>query len=128
MDTKQFYPWITTHFVKKIPPLRPVVLLIDGHGSHIDCYSSQFYGENQILLFRFPPHTSYAVEPTDKGFFGAFKRNFSKELAKLTVQYPSVSITKQQFHFIFTRAYEISCKMETVTSSFWVTGIWPTNR
>ena len=44
------------------------------------------------------------------------------------MQYPGVSITKRQFPFIFTKAYEISCKMETVKSSFWATGIWPTNR
>ena len=89
---------------------------------------SQFCAENQILLFRFPPHTSHVVQPTDRGFFGAFKYNFSEELAKFTVQYPSVSITKQQFPFTFTRAYELSCKMETVKSPFWATGIWPTNR
>ena len=123
-----FSSWITNHFVKKIPPLRPVVLLIDGHGSHIDYYVSQFCAENQILLFRFPPHTSHAVQPTDRVFFGAFKHNFSKELAKFTVQYPGVSITKRQFPFIFTRAYELSCKMETVKSSFRATGIWPTDR
>ena len=64
------------------------------------------------------------------GFFGAFKHNFSKELAKFTVQYPGISITKRQFPFIFTKAYELSCKMETVKSSFQnlATGIWPTNR
>ena len=49
MDTKQFYAYITNHFVKKIPPLRPVVLLTDGHGSHIDYYVSQSCAENQIL-------------------------------------------------------------------------------
>ena len=48
------------------------------------------------------------------GFFGAFKHNFLKEFAKFTVQYPGVSITKKQVSFIFTRTYEISCKMETV--------------
>ena len=102
--------------------------MIDGHGSHINYYVSQFCAGNQILLFRFPPHTSHALQPTDRGFFGAFKHNFSKELAKFTVQYPGVSIAKRQFPFIFTRAYEISCKMETVKSLFRATGICSTNR
>ena len=60
-------------------------------------------------------------------FFGTFTYNFLKKLAKFTLQYPGASTTKQQFRFIFTRAYEISCKMETV-KSFLATGIWPTNR
>ena len=69
MDTKPFYAWITNHFVKKIPPLRPIVLLIDGHGSHINYYVSQFCAEDQILLFRFPRHRSHAVQPTDRELF-----------------------------------------------------------
>ena len=84
--------------------------------------------EDQICLFRLPPHTSHALQPTDRGYFGAFKHNFSKEVAKFTVEYPGVSITKRQFPVIFTKAYELSCKMDTVMSSFRTTGIWPTNR
>ena len=51
-----------------------------------------------------------------------------KELAKFTVQHPGASITKQQPPFISTKVYELSCKMETVKLSFWVTGIWLTDR
>ena len=127
MDMKQFYGWIMNHFVKKIPLLRPVVLLVDGHGSHIDYYVSKFCLVN-TMLFRLPPHTSHVIQPTDRGFFGAFKHNFSKETAKFTVEHPGVSITKRQFPYVFTKAYESSCKMETVKSSFWATGIWPTDR
>ena len=128
MDTKQFCDWIMNHFVKKIPLLHPVVLLVDGHGSHIDYYVSKFCLENRILLFRLPPHTSHAIQPTDRGFSGAFKHNFSKETAKFTVEHPGVSITKCQLPYIFTKAYESSCKMETLKSSFRATGIWPTDR
>ena len=124
---KQFYGWIMNHFVKKIPLLCPVVLLVDGHGSHIDYYVSKFCLVNTIL-FRLPPHTSHVIQPTDTGFFGAFKHNFSKETAKFTVEHPGVLITKCQFVYIFMKAYESSCKMETVKSSFWATGIWPTDR
>ena len=104
------------------------MLLVDGHGSHIDYYVSKFCLENRILLFRLPPHTSHAIQPTDRGFFGAFKHNFSKETAKFTVEHPGVSITKRQFPYIFTKAYKSSCKMETIKSSFRATGIWPTDR
>ena len=61
-------------------------------------------------------------------FLWVFKHNFLKEFTKFAVQYPSVSITKQQFPFIFTWAYELSRKMETVKSSFQATGIWLTDR
>eukprot|EP00794_Sanderia_malayensis_P014572 gene14572-16075_t len=68
MDTHQFYAWITNHFVHQIPPKRPVVLLLDGHLSHIDYNTTLFCKDNQILLFRLPPHTSHVMQPADRAF------------------------------------------------------------
>ncbi|XP_057310501.1 uncharacterized protein LOC130648465 [Hydractinia symbiolongicarpus] len=92
------------HFVKSIPPLRSAVLLVDGHVSHIDYHTSQFCQQNQILLFRLPPHTYHALQPTDRGFFSVFKHNLSKQ------------------------AFDQSCRNDVVKSSFRATGIWPVNR
>ena len=75
METAQFYGWVSNHFVKRIPPIRPIVLLIDGHGSHIDYHPSLFCAGEGILLFRLPPHTSHEIQPTDREFFAAFKVN-----------------------------------------------------
>ena len=39
IETSQLYAWLTNHFVKYIPPLHPIVMLLDGHSSHTDfCY------------------------------------------------------------------------------------------
>ena len=51
METSQFYAWLTNHFIKNIPPIRPVVLFLDGHSSHIGHYVVQFCANNNILLF-----------------------------------------------------------------------------
>ena len=128
METPQFYAWLTNHFVKMIPAIRPVVLLVDGHASHINYHTSLLCSENNMLLFHFPPHTSHALQPTDRGYFSAFKSNLSKEVAKFTVEHAGVSITKRIFPTVFTRAYEISSRVDVVKSSFGVTGIWPVNR
>ena len=66
-------------------------------------------------MFRFPPHSSHAVQPADKGFFGSFKSNFANEVALFSVQYPGVSITKRTFP-------------DVVKGSLRVSGIWPTCR
>ena len=106
IETSQFYTWLTNHFVNYIPTLRPIVMLLDGHSSHIDFYVVEFCAANGILLFRLPPHSSHALQPADRGFFGSFKSNFSKEVTKFTMQYPGVSVTKQTFSGIFRKAYE----------------------
>ena len=125
METSQFYAWLTNHFVKNIPPIRPAVLLLDGHSSHIDYYVVQFCADNNILLFCLPPHSSHTVQPADRGFFGSFKSNFAKEVASFSVQYPGVSITKRAFPSIFTKAFEKTCHPDVVKGSFRVSGIWP---
>ena len=124
METAQFYGWVTNHFVKRIPPIRPIGLLIDGHGSNIDYHLSLFCAGEGILLFRLPLHTSHAIKPTAHGFFAAFKANFSKEVGKFTLEYPGISITKRTFPTIFSKANEVSCRVEVVKSSFRTTGIW----
>ena len=78
IETSQFYAWLTNHFVKYIPPMHPIVMLLDGHSSHIDFYVVEFCAANGILLFCLPPHWSYALQPADRGVFGSFKSNFSK--------------------------------------------------
>ena len=127
METPQFYGWVTNHFIKRIPAIRQIVLLIDGHGSHIDFHTSQFCLQNQVLLYRFPPHTSHALQLTDRGYFGVFKSNFSKAVAQFAVENPGVTIMKRQFPLIFTKTYDQSCRADVVKLSFRTTGIWPTN-
>ena len=125
MEISQFYAWLTNHFVKNIPPIRPVVVLLDGHSSHIDYCVVQFCGDDNILLFRLPPHSSHAVQQADRGFFGSFKSNFAKEVASSSVQYSGVSITKRILPSVFTKAFEKTWRPDVVKESFRVSGIWP---
>ena len=40
MDSELFYGWLMSHFVVCILPMRPVVLILDGHSSHDTCSST----------------------------------------------------------------------------------------
>ena len=63
MDSGLFCGWLSGHFTPSIPPARPVVLLLDGHSSHINLEAAKFARENGILLYCFPPHTTHALQP-----------------------------------------------------------------
>ena len=106
MDSKQFYAQMTDFFVKKY--LCSDLLFCWLMGMELTLITTLV-----SFLLKIKSFSSASYIPcctTDRGFFGAFKHNFSKEPAKLTVQYPSISILTWQFPFIFTRAYELSCK------------------
>ncbi len=46
METDVFNGWIANRFLNQIPPLPPIVLLLDGHESHIDIQVSEICPDN----------------------------------------------------------------------------------
>ena len=51
MTQELFYGCLTGHFAHRIPPQRPVCLLVDGHSSHIDLDTSKFCDKNASCIF-----------------------------------------------------------------------------
>ena len=123
INTEQFYGWVANHFIPNIPPARPVILLIDGHSSHIDLHTSKLCRDNDIHLFRLPPHTSHVIQPCDKYFFASFKKNWINEVSDFGILHPGVNVTKRTFGGIFSEAYRKTSSVATVQDSFKATGI-----
>ena len=128
METYQFYAWVANHFVRQIPPRRPVVLLIDGHLSHVDYNMSLFCKQNEILLFRLPPHTSHVLQPADRGFFNVFKGEWKKACTKFSFENPGLVVAKRTFSRVFMEAFDKTARPDIVKASFKCAGIWPFNR
>ena len=63
MDSDLFYGWLSNHFVNWIPPVCPVLLLLDGHSLHISLATDKFAQTNGNLLYCLPPHTTHALQP-----------------------------------------------------------------
>ena len=73
VNTQLFYKWLEEHFIKRKATIRPLVLLIDGHSSHIDINASKLCKDNNILLYCLSPHSSHITQPLDVGFYGPLK-------------------------------------------------------
>ena len=67
ITTEFFYDWLANHFILRIPPSRPVVLLVDCHSTHIDLETSKLCKEQGILLCFLPKHSSHITQPLDVG-------------------------------------------------------------
>lgn len=65
-------------FVGNIPPTRPVLLIQDGHVSHVSIEAIEFARANDIHLLCLPSHTTHILQPLDVGVFKSFKTNFNK--------------------------------------------------
>ena len=127
INTELFYGWLANHFAKLVH-VRPVVLLVDGHSSHIDIEVSKFCVENQIFLYCFPPHASHILQPLDVNFFKSLKSAWSKECTKFRSETFGVSVTKQTFSEVFKNAWFAAVKPSLLVSAFRESGICPLNR
>ena len=107
INTQLFYGWLTNHFAKKVL-VRPVVLLVDGHTSHINVEVSKFCLENQILLYCLPSHSSHLLQPLDVGFFRSLKAAWGKECSNYRAKAFGSSVTKESFSHVFRGAW-FSC-------------------
>ena len=111
ITTELFYGWITNHFYRHVCE-KPVLLLVDGHRSHIDVEVSKFCKDNDILLYCLPPYTSHMTQPLDVGFFKPLKVAWAKARSKV-------------FAEVFKEAWINAVKMSNIVNAFKATGTCP---
>ena len=73
IDTELFITWFKQIFLKFAVPQRPLLLLIDGHKSHMGLELVDLCRENNVILFCLPPHTTHALQPLDVSVFKSLK-------------------------------------------------------
>jgi hypothetical protein len=70
--------WFIENFIPQAKvhadPMKPVVLLFDGHNSHMSPEMLDAAHNNNIILFCLPPHTTHRLQPCDVGVFGPLKK------------------------------------------------------
>ena len=126
IDTELFYDWLANHFSCHVV-IRPVVLLVDGHKSHINLEISRFCKENRIFLYCLPPHSSHITQPLDVGIFKPLKAMWRKECAKYRMANPGHFVSKKVFSSVFKEAWLHTVQPTLLINSFRGAGIYPLN-
>ena len=73
IDSEIFDEWFEDHFLTHVPPVRPLLLLLDGHSSHYQPSVIQKAAEKGIIMFCLPPHTTHLSQPLDRTCFSPLK-------------------------------------------------------
>jgi len=92
INSTVFFKWFK-FFVGQIPPKRPVLLLYDGHGSHISTDVIEYAHLHHIEIMCLPAHTSHLLQPLDVGVFKSLKTHFNEACRKLLRSNPGRVIT-----------------------------------
>jgi hypothetical protein len=104
------------------------LLLMDGHGSHLNLKFIDYCDSNRIILGIFPPHSTHRLQPLDVGIFSPLATAYSNELDRLIQSsYGFCSLSKRNFWKMFNPAWKQALTYENIRSAFSSTGIYPLN-
>ena len=78
MDTEVFAQWFIV-FAETVKE-RPLLLLYDGHMTHVSIPVIRRALAEQIIILKFPPHVTDVLQPLDVACFGPLKRRWEKIL------------------------------------------------
>ena len=56
VNSELFLEWLR-FFVQSIPPTRPILLILDGHASHVSTEAIEFARSNEVHMLCIPTHT-----------------------------------------------------------------------
>ena len=80
MDSELFFAWMKKVFLVHAVSQRPVMLLVDGHASHVTMDLIELARDNNVILFCLPPHTTHLLQPLDVSVFKSLKDHFYRSL------------------------------------------------
>ena len=103
---------------------RYILLILDGHGSHLTPEFDRICAENDIIPICMPAHSSHLLQPLDVGCFAVLKRSYSALVDQQT-RCGVNHIDKLDFLAAYPRARTDAFKTNTIQNAFKATGIVP---
>ena len=92
-----FKKYLEEHFLKYVQGHedgKHVLVLYDGHSSHVGVPLIEWARDHRIILMVLPPHSSHLLQPLDVGLFGPLKLAFSSQCSEFMRTNPGRVITR----------------------------------
>ena len=121
METDVFSEWFVkfANLVKE----RPLLLLFDGHMSHVSIDVIKLALSERIFILKFPPHVTDVLQPLDVSCFGPLKRKWDTMLQERTNTFGSkCQMSKIDFISNVCSIWNQGMTKENIISGFKTTG------
>ena len=82
------------------------LLILDGHGSHIDIEFMWLCRQAQIWLLYLPAHTSHILQPLDLAAFSVVKSRYRDQIQALSSLDDAAPVKKERFISSYNQACE----------------------
>ncbi|KAJ8879534.1 hypothetical protein PR048_020142 [Dryococelus australis] len=106
---------------------RPIIMVFDGHMSHMDPDTIEFARSNHITILKLPPHTTYLLQPLDKCCFGPLKAKGNETLLAWQRE-KQRHLTKSEFVDLICSIWFEGLHPANIISGFKTMGIFPCDR
>jgi hypothetical protein len=100
------------------------LLVLDGHGSHINPEFDQYCTDHNIVVVCMPPYSSHLLQPLDVGCFSALKQAYGRGVEQL-MGCGVNHIDKHEFLPIYQQARQAALHQANIQAGFAATGLVP---
>ena len=131
MDAANYLSWFTKLFLPAVSHLTktaPVILLQDGHHSHISLELIKQARANNVVLLCLPPNTTHLLQPLDIGVFAPMKKAWKKILKAYKLETGGQKATKEIFPSLIGKLWDISLEQYDLIGGFRGAGLVPYSR
>jgi hypothetical protein len=120
---KSFIPQVRA---RELNANEPILLILDGHGSHETDGFFDVALENNIHILKLPAHTTHQTQPLDVGCFGPLKSQWV-EHCEAHLELTGEPLSKADFVKAYISIRDEAVTPELVQAAFRKTGIAPFN-
>lgn len=126
MTSEIFLDWFK-ELLKQVKE-RPLVLLLDGHRTHINLTVIKVARENNVSIIKLPSHTSHRLQPLDVSCFGPLKTRWNQELVTFQRANNFRQLKKCELVDILCSIWQSCLTSSNIKSGFLQSGIFPADR
>ena len=119
---------VSLSFFNTVPPVRPILILLDGHSSHYNPNVIREAAENGVIIFCLPPNITHVAQPLDVTPFHSLKSHWYNACEQYMSSHPGKIVTIYNFSKIFSQAWYQTMIPRTIMAGFRATGVYPFNR
>jgi hypothetical protein len=121
--------WLQRIFIPDTQPdgNRWRMLILDGHGSHVDIEFMWLCRQHRIWILYLPAHASHVLQPLDLAPFGVTKSRYRGRIKALSTIDDAAPVKKERFILSYHHAREEGLSERIIRAGWKATGLCPYN-
>ena len=128
ISTEAFFSWLANVFYPSVCDKIqfPIMILMDGHRSHINIAATEFCIDHGIILYCLPPHSSHILQPLDISCFGPIKKLWNSAIDDFKSMH-NIAMNRAHFFPVFDKAWSKASDKKHSVGGFRRAGLVPYN-